>query len=210
LSRLIAFGCSYTYGHGLKDCIVFPHNPGPVASKTAWPNSLGKLLNVDEVINQGEPGASNKFIWKRILDFEYQTDDLVFINWSHFERHCYFRESPNNDLIMGNWIKKNKPNKAYYKFMYSSLDSTLEFFNRADHSKRYLDSLNIKNFHTMLLRDRPRNALDIPKWVSVNLLKTNMSNITHLYPKALDKHHPGQLAHEQFANDLYLEIKEML
>ena len=210
MSRLIAFGCSNTYGHGLEDCIVFPtHDPGPIASKTAWPNALGKLLNVKEVINQGKPGASNKFIWRRIFDFEYQTDDLVFINWAHFDRHCYFRESPDTDLTIGPWIK-NKPNKTYFKLLYSQLDSRLDFFNRADHSSRYLDSLNIKNFHTTVLHDEDRNTLTIPKWMSVNLLKTNMSTIRQLHPTALDNSHPGQLAHDQFANDLYLEIKEML
>ena len=210
MSRLIAFGCSNTYGHGLEDCIVFPtHAPGPIASKTAWPNALGKLLNVKEVINQGEPGASNKFIWRRIFDFKFRKNDIVFINWSFLDRHCFFREQYGREIMIGCWIE-NKPNKTYFKLLYSDLDSTLEFFNRADHSKRYLDSLNIKNFHTTVLHDEDRNTLTIPKWMSVNLLKTNMSTIRQLHPTALDNSHPGQLAHDQFANDLYLEIKEML
>ena len=216
MSRLIAFGCSFTYGHGLEDCIVFPHDPGPVASKTAWPNSLGKLLKVDEIINQSLPGASNKLIWKTIVDFNFKQDDLVFINWTDFNRHCFFRNNIEkatgagfyDDLHIGSWIK-DKSSKSYYKYLYSELDSTLEFLNRADHSKRYLDSLNIKNFHTIQVYDLDRNALTIPKWASVNLLKPNMSTISALHPKALDNSHPGQLAHDQFANDLYLEIKEM-
>jgi len=213
-TRLVAFGCSFTYGHGLEDCIVFPHDPGPVASKKAWPNSLGKLLKVDEIINQSFPGASNKLIWKTIVDFNFKQDDLVFINWTDLNRHCFFQNFINSagfydDLHIGLW-KKDESSKFYYKYLHSKLDSTLEFLNRADHSKRYLDSLNIKNFHTIHAYDLDRNALTIPKWASVNLLKSNMATISSLHPKALDKIHPGQLAHDQFADDLYLEIKEIL
>lgn len=45
MSRLIAFGCSHTYGHGLPDCFIPPHRPGTDPSKLSWPYPLGELLN---------------------------------------------------------------------------------------------------------------------------------------------------------------------
>ena len=115
MPRLIAFGCSNTYGQGLEDCYV-PPGPGPRPSKTAWPNTLGNLLNCSEVINQSAPGASNKLIWKTIVDFNFKQDDLVFIMWSHLERHCFFTNDQH--MSIGPWIK-NKANNFYYKVFYS-------------------------------------------------------------------------------------------
>ena len=64
---LVAFGCSFTYGHGLPDCIGEDGvSNGPTPSVLAWPNQLKTFCNFKTVDNQGEPGASNKIITKRI------------------------------------------------------------------------------------------------------------------------------------------------
>ena len=204
MPRLIAFGCSNTYGQGLEDCYV-PPGPGPRPSKTAWPNTLGNLLNCSKVINQSAPGASNKLIWKTIVDFNFKQDDLVFIMWSHLERHCFFTNDQH--MSIGPWIK-NKANKFYYKVFYSKTDSILDFFNRADHSKRYLDSLHLVNYHTATGHITINAIPKSPKWCSVDFMNTSLYNIRDLYPTALDNMHPGQEAHDHFANDLHLEIKE--
>ena len=52
MSRLITFGDSFTYGHGLVDCHVPEKNwQGPNPSKFAWPQVLGDMLGI-EVINK--------------------------------------------------------------------------------------------------------------------------------------------------------------
>ena len=205
MSRLITFGCSNTYGHGLEDCVTDNGHPGQLASKTAWPNTIGKLLNCAEVINRSTPGASNKLIWKTIVDFDFKQDDLVIIMWSHLDRHCFF---PNDRYLpIGPWIK-DKANKFYYKALYSENDSILDFFNRADHAKRYLDSLNIKNLHTAIGSSTINTLLKLPNWTRVRFTSTSLHTIRDLHPRALDGMHPGQHAHDQFANDLYLEILE--
>ena len=207
MPRLIAFGCSNTYGEGLEDCYV----PGgirhgkPSASKTAWPNTFGNLLNCSEVINQSKPGASNKLIWKTIVDFNFKQDDLVIIMWSHLERHCFFTNE--HTMSLGPWIN-DKTNKFYYKVFYSENDSILDFFNRADHSKRYLDSLHLVNYHTAVGRTTVNAILKSPKWFSVDFMNTSLHTIRALHPTALDGIHPGQHAHDQFANELHLEILE--
>ena len=205
MPRLITFGCSNTYGHGLEDCVTDSGMHGQLASKTAWPNTIGKLLNCSEVVNQSSPGASNKFIWKTIVDFEFKQDDLVIIMWSYSDRHCFFF----NDqcLRIGPWVK-DKANRFYYKLFYSKNDSILDFFNRADHSKRYLDSLHLVNYHTAVGPTTVNALLKLPKWFSVRFTSTSLYTIRDLHPRALDGMHPGQHAHDQFANDLYLEILE--
>ena len=204
MPRLIAFGCSNTYGQGLEDCYV-PPGPGPRPSKTAWPNTLGNLLNCSKVINQSAPGASNKLIWKTIVDFNFKQDDLVFIMWSHLERHCFFTNDQH--MSIGPWIK-NKANKFYYKVFYSKTDSILDFFNRADHSKRYLDSLHLVNYHTATGHITINAIPKSPKWCSVDFMNTSFDNITKLHALALDDLHAGQAAHDQFANELHLEIQD--
>ena len=57
--RLITFGCSNTYGHGLPDCHVPPNEAGPNPSKVAWPQLLADRRGL-ECVNLGQPGGSNK------------------------------------------------------------------------------------------------------------------------------------------------------
>ena len=208
MSRLVAFGCSFTYGHGLEDCYKPPNRHGPFPSKTAWPSTLGKLLNVDTVINKGSPGASNKLIWKTVLDFDFQQDDIVFINWSYPNRYCIFEDFKNKHIPIGPWFD-NKQNKVYYKQLYTDVDHIIDFFNRSDHVKRYLDSLNIKNFHAITLFNKEPINLT-PKWYNVDILKSCFLTISQHYPLALDNAHPGQAAHDHYANGLFLEIKDKL
>ena len=199
MPRLITFGCSNTYGQALEDCYVTP-SAGFTASKTAWPNTISNLLNCSEVINQSIPGASNKLIWKTIVDFNFKQDDLVIIMWSQVERHCFF---PNDQhMFIGPWIN-DKTNKFYYKVFYSENDSILDFFNKADHSKRYLDSLHLVNYHTAVGPTTVNAIPKSPKWFSVDFMNTSLYTIRDFHPKALDGRHPGQGAH-----DLFRELNE--
>jgi hypothetical protein len=56
--KLVTFGCSFTYGHGLADCMAEDGSNGPTASEQAWPSVLGKLTGM-KVDNVSEPGSSN-------------------------------------------------------------------------------------------------------------------------------------------------------
>jgi hypothetical protein len=74
MSRLVAFGCSYTYGKDLEK-----------PNQDSWPSVLAGLLNL-ECVNQSIVGAGNLEILWNILNFDFQDDDQVFIMWSHFTR----------------------------------------------------------------------------------------------------------------------------
>ena len=76
MPRLVAFGCSHTYGEGLEDCWNWEtRKAGPVASKFAWPQILANLLK-RECVNLGRRGASNKEILHNIQMFDFEKDDI--------------------------------------------------------------------------------------------------------------------------------------
>lgn len=128
--RLIAFGCSNTYGHGLLDCKALSGwGHGPTPSKYSWPFQLGKMLKVGKVINQGNPGASNKEIAKAITDFDFDKDDLVVVGWSFIERHCIFSKSDVTDSknILNLGVNYNdRVNKIYQKYFFNDYDRMIE------------------------------------------------------------------------------------
>ena len=78
MSRIVAFGCSHTYGLELPDCLTVNDPP----SKMGFPNILGKKLNL-EVLNRADTGASQKQIAATILQTEFYKDDIIVINWSN-------------------------------------------------------------------------------------------------------------------------------
>ena len=58
VSSMIAFGCSYTYGSGLRDPI-----------QDSWVSVLGRLLKIPNVYNLGIPGNSDQVICMRAIDY---------------------------------------------------------------------------------------------------------------------------------------------
>ena len=116
---LITFGCSFTYGHGLQDCIAEDGLcNGPRPSVLAWPNQLKVLCNFKTVDNQGEPGASNKIITKNIIEYKkYSRQSFVVIYWANFDRHTIFFSKDNNERIhmMPNFISDTMP-KDFWKY----------------------------------------------------------------------------------------------
>ena len=61
MSYLLASGCSWTDAR-YKSMIL----PNYDCSFAKWPELLGKKLNIPKVINVGESGASNDFIFNKL------------------------------------------------------------------------------------------------------------------------------------------------
>ena len=87
--RIICFGCSLTYGEGITedDCGLFK-NP----SKYSWPSILDRdiLNNTAEVINESWPGASNKLILYKLMNFDFEDSDVVCIQYTYSGRDSLF------------------------------------------------------------------------------------------------------------------------
>ena len=206
MPRLIAFGCSNTFGEGLEDCWVrgsVSSNP----SKFAWPNVLGSLLNMNEVVNMALPAISNKQIWLNAMEFDYQDGDIVFFHWTFIDRDCFFNKVP----VIGPWNTKLPSVKLYYRHFYSEIDRYLDFYNRADHVHRYLTSKNIKQYHFQthgesLKGKEIKLQSTPPSWFGVKILPLSITQIKNKH-RALDGQHPGHETHIEFANNIFNFLK---
>jgi len=205
MGRLIAFGCSNTYGEHLPDNHSLPYNTHP--SKYAWPSVLAKKLG-RESVNMGEGGASNKKICFNIHNFNFEEEDLVVILWTYHNRSCILHEDPERivRLIHTDISQKHSPlplgvpqkvTKLYYKLFENEYDSWYDQYCRVNLAKNYLDSLNIKN-NSFLTSDYQQTNLKEPRWNTVYLETLDMPSLC-LADRALDDLHPGIKSHEAIA-----------
>lgn len=91
--KLVVFGCSFTFGHGLPDCVDEDGTgPGTQPSKMAWSNHLQTFGKFHSLDNKGIPGASNKIIVNEIVNYDFNEPTVVIVLWSNFERKTIFKE----------------------------------------------------------------------------------------------------------------------
>lgn len=122
MSRLVVFGCSNTEGQGLI-------NP----KEEVWGALLAPKID-RELVNNGKPGASNKYIAHAINKFHFKPDDLVIIAWSYLNRSCVLRKPSKikNEIVSKNlsvWLAAQEVEESvsYFKYFYNDYDS--EFTN---------------------------------------------------------------------------------
>ena len=212
-NRLIAFGCSHTYGGALS---ANQDSPSPLA----WPNLLANLSN-RKCVNVSRRGSSNKRIWNDVVNFEFQKNDVVFIMWTDVSRTCIIKENEIEDIGVWN-INDNDASLKYYQSLFDLFDSVKDLNIRSSHCDLYLNSLGVKNYHLVyseILIDHKVNAvakklktLDRKSYRKeafnkANLLRLDFSEISKSYDKALDGRHPGELAHKELANKIFSEVQ---
>ena len=193
-SRLVTFGCSLTFGMNLDD--NYPNNEFP--SKFSWPVNLAKLLDVP-IENKGILGASNKQILYTLLNYNFSADDIVFVLWSHHDRHCIITDL-NEIESLGVWMKKNKSSRLFFKQLWNFYDRKIESYFYYNLAHFYLQQNNIK--HVFLTPDKKNIDLNL-KWSSIKFLNVFFNSTRDLFPFANDNSHPGIEAHENFAQIIY-------
>jgi len=201
MERLIAFGCSNTYGHGLSDCWHPAINgPGPSPSKFAWPQVLADKLN-KECINLSQCGSSNLKILHNILNFKYLPTDLVMVMWSNEHRDVIFT-SPTSDIALGSWMTHGliKP----FTELLNPYNSSIRSWMSIHHAHMFLKDKNLK-FH-FIAHHTPSVEFRIHKPEYTSEIKLKNTPYYGKYPKALDNVHLGEEGHREFANSLYSEI----
>lgn len=198
MKRLIAFGCSLTYGHGLADCYVDPHYPGPVASKLVWPEIVAQHLN-RTCINMATPGSSNKRIWHNIVNFKFKKDDIVIILWSYQERFAILK---NKDVVedVGRWMESDTP-RAYYQHLHTEYDSLMQTKLYVSHANFILKdkaipvyNLTVEKETTSIFKLPGHRVSHIPLYI--------WDNYRNKYPVAMDGTHPGVECNQVFAKDV--------
>lgn len=217
--KLVAFGCSLTYGSALPDTwdhktesVIWNENP----SKYAWPNKLAELYSV-ECVNLSKTGASNKQICQTVIDNfkSINEDDLVFIQWSYTNRWCIIDEHrvhkihhwQTNDShvtnIFGLTNKKaisDRPQRieinranAFYKYLYNYNDMMLELNRNMHYIGLLLDSKNIKNYHLHPNRTGPKRQG--MKAYETNIYSWNTCNLLNTNFEDSREQYP-ELAHD--------------
>ena len=200
MSRLVAFGCSYTYGYGLSDCHIEPNKPGPNPSKLAWPSLLANMRDL-EVVNCSNIGASNIHILWRLINFDFKNDDLCVIMWTHFSREPFsnlkydpahiYRDNYENFSVMQELPDLNKENIVIRNIIH------------IHHGYSHLTSKNIK--HLSIIASHDAISHKFPNIKIPTLMKDIRVNKSKL-DKALDGLHPGPNAHMDIAEQLLDKI----
>lgn len=202
MSRLIAFGCSFTYGQGLPGCRI-GNNWSRIAStpnELAWPSVLGNMLAVD-VVNKGVPGASNNEILFHILNFDFDKNDIIVIMWSMVNRDLYFLHNKNTTKPfrqLGLWIKdKGHFAKNWIKNI-DNVDNSIKSWYHMHHANLYLRSKKLNYIHY------PAFPEDLEKFKPNYITLDNYFNLGFkTVDKCVDDPHPGINSHIETAKTIY-------
>lgn len=197
MSRLIAFGCSITYGHALSDCYIPPYSAGYEPSKLAYPQLVADNLNL-ECINTSHSGSSNKDIWHKVVTFEFQPDDVILLQWTYPDRTAIINDD-NTVTSLASW-QDDELSKNYYKNFHTNTGTNIDFYMMFNHvnfmlNKKVLSVTNIK----------PNNNIynNPPGWNEFSFVDLYIDAMSKEHNSiALDGVHPGELAHEQLAKGL--------
>lgn len=187
MSRLVLFGCSLTYGHGLPDCVTSDGGPGPSPSKMVWGELLGNRLFCP-VVNCSLPGASNQLILDNILNFDFADTDRVIILWSYFTRGLlYLKDEVCN---IGPWQQTDIA-KRYYE-LHDDNDLYMSSLHAIHYADCYLKDKKITTTHFGLAKYGVHNSIAItgkePKWFTTNV---NLLNLSSFYLDTVSGLHPG-------------------
>jgi hypothetical protein len=217
MSRLITFGDSYTYGHGLADChipikkVAFltteKNWAGPVPSKFAWPQVLGDMMGL-EVVNKSAPGNSNIQILRDILSFEnFLPSDLVIIGWTYPVRDCVFKKNflgKDISFRISPWYDDKSFLKKWLA-VHSDYDLAIRAGLYVHHAECFLKNKGIKQYHFSAhhgwVQVMPDFTITPENYIPYMILNRNLD-------LALDDSHPGPIAHKLAAEKLYEIINE--
>jgi hypothetical protein len=221
--NLVAFGCSFTYGHGLKDCIGDDNwMAGPKPSTYSWPTYVHHHLETKSLVNRGKPGASNKLIAKRIIDFKFQDPSIVVVQWTRLSRKTIFKDSENKLHLLANYVPKgnipkiwwdwhgvnrddyHKLIKQYYENFHYDYDAYFDFCLTVGYINQYLKDRGIKSYHLFESEDLNtfKQTFNHMKPKDIQATGFNYKRDFHI-DDALDtakgNPHPGHKSHRHFA-----------
>jgi hypothetical protein len=208
--RIIAFGCSQTYGHCLEDAYVVDNTKwdkvtvAEQPSKLAYPQLLGDYFNC-EVHNLSYPGASNRNMWYEIINFDFLPTDIVICTWTMTERTMILQKQRKHHL--GIWPSANPLNKAYQKFVSlcnDTQDLDLQTFLYIDHSHT---QITLKTKRVLHYKQNIHHLPDPPAWFTVSI-KNSLDTIVPYDEMdfALDNQHYGPVSHQRFATQMIEDI----
>lgn len=216
MPRLVAFGCSFTYGHSLPDCVGELEDdgkdfgrPGDLPSQYAWPNLLAEKLGYD-CLNLSVIGTGNYQILIDILRTDFKQDDVVIIGYSYFNRYDYYQMIDRVDQGVQIKYEDVQHRKKINRSMLTSVLSNLNIQNYDEkmywnnwlsiqHAEMLLNYKNIQNYSFLNLPDVAQEHK--PDLIELNNFFDDMQLTFKDY--ALDKKHPGIETHRLQSEHLY-------
>lgn len=226
MSRLVAFGCSNTYGESLPetvpvkywDSIENNYNKSKFEpSKYAWPNVLSNLLDI-ECVNLAVPGTSNKHIANLILNTKFESTDIVVIAWTYFSRTCIYNNKTHNRIMIqdidnpGIFKEHRKKSNIYYKNFYHYENSKIDNYMQINLIKNHLDNLELNNYHYSWQTDEESHLFpfsDAPEWSKVKLHDLKKTAKSKGADKGSDNLHPGINTQQMIAEKIYNDIRHL-
>ena len=200
MSRLITFGCSYTYGTGLPDCRnwLFDKLHSLQPSKMGWAALLAEKLNC-ELVNESFPGSSNTEIMYNILKYDYKWGNTVVVMWTHYVRDMLFTVSYKYPFFrdrLGPWAKTHQERK-WAEYL-SEKDYAMKSWLHIHHADLHLQKQGVKYIHY----PATPKELDTHKLDFIDIQNYYNSGIEYV-DKATDDLHPGIESNQLLSDKMY-------
>ena len=198
MSRIVAFGCSHTYGYGLPDCQSQDSPP----SKYAFPKLVARSLNFS-VLNKADGGASQKQIAATILQTDFNIDDIVIINWTESSRRGIW--DGNLWRQLGSWNTDNIWKRFYNKY-HCETDDTLDTLMNINLANLYLKGKCKKIINCLHNPDKKILKAN-EKWnnVQIDLIFRDKN---FYYQPLVNNGHPDEKSHRVFAERILKLLQE--
>jgi len=223
MSRLIAFGCNHTYGHGLPDCFdPIANTPRLIPSRIAWPHVLGSLLNLPRTITNVKtcsPDASNTEILYKILNFKYRPGDVVVVLWTHLLRDVIFNEKnllkyeTSNTYNIGQKVGPDIEEDSSRDWInaHSLFDCKIRAWMNVHGADAYLRTKNVEHYNFLIEDEAMCNMKNIKIVESGKkiTLRNNFWEELRTEKKSLDGVHGGANFHKNVAKAMYQDISQI-
>lgn len=210
MAKLFTYGCSYTYGHGLEDCIIGKVEPGHKPSKLGYASLLSQHLKSNELLNHSRPGTSNKWITHAVnitID-TISKNDAVILQWTFLSRTSILRKGSFRNLdkydTLGTWMAKDKRSYSgiYYKHLYDLYDciSVTSWYIK------YVDLLLKSHGITKILHIAPPDStgeIDMKVHLPDTITWWDETVSMNRIDDAVDTSHPGPKSQKLYADKLF-------
>ena len=206
MNRLIAFGCSHTFGHGLSDCWIEKEKThGVYPSKYAWPTILARHMNRFPV-NMGICGAAANQISNNIVRYNYRKNDIVVVLWTHTNRHSVVYQNGSASQMSAYAATLNKKSKIWLKNFYDEYDSLINYASSIITAQKFLEKNNIPSMH-FIVEDIQSDVEKYKVNKFFELIDLDNNGIffydNPIRDVALDNAHLGPETHKWFAQEIY-------
>lgn len=187
MNKLFAFGCSYTYGLGSTNPLLY-----------SWPKVLSQKFDIDYE-NHGINGASNDHILRTVLETlnKFTKEDLIIIMMTFPDRKL---------TSQGNLHYSDTRNKNYFMKYHSLELGNLNFI------QNYYSLHSILNKHNYWITFTDNRPLFETKKYFPNSNLKSFRNILGpdlgFYKSISETQHPDDNGYQQIAEHLYRYIQK--